>query len=127
MLLSRWVLSSALCVMALAAGAAETSLYDRVKAGMSCEDSQEHGRYCEYKVAGSIDIGIKDVGGEHTVIGFRHSDVDAELYGVFYGGCVAVVPGKGNASPKHRDYGVFISPRNGEVYRTSVECEHSLQ
>ena len=127
MLPSRWALSIVLCLMALAAGAAEKSLYERVKGGMSCEDSQEHGRYCEYKVAGSIDIGIKDVGGENTVIGFRHSDVEAELYAVFYGGCVAVVPGKGNTSAKHRDYGVFISPRSGEVYRTSVECEHSLK
>ena len=114
-------------LVSAALGAAEPSLYDRVKSGTSCEQSESNGRYCEYKVDSVFEIGIKDVGGAHTVVGFRHSNVDAELYAVLYGGCIAIVPGKGNKSAKHRDYGVFISPKTGEVYRASVQCEESLK
>lgn len=114
-------------LLPMLAGAAEPGLYDRVKRGSSCEQSKDAGRYCEFKIDGVVDIGIKDVGGDHTVVGFRHSDVDAELYAVLYGGCIAIVPGKGNTSARHRDYGVFISPRTGEVYRASVACEQSLK
>lgn len=117
-------------LMALAAaalGAAEPTLYERVQAGMSCEQTADSGRYCVYKIDGVFEIGIKDVGGEHTVVGFRHSNVDAELYAVLYGGCVAIVPGKGNKSARQRDYGVFISPTTGEVYRASVQCQQSLK
>jgi hypothetical protein len=109
------------------AGAAAPSLYERVKGAASCEQSEGNGRYCEYKLDGVFEIGIKDVGGEHTVVGFRHSNVDAELYAVLYGGCVAIVPGKSNKTAHHRDYGVFISPKDGMVYRTSVQCEGSLK
>jgi len=113
-------------VATLAAGA-EPSLYERARSGRSCEQSEDAGRYCQFKIDGVVEIGIKDVGGEHTVVGFRHSNVDAELYAVLYGGCIAIVPGQANKSAKRRDYGVFISPRTGEVYRASVQCEESLK
>ncbi len=109
------------------AAAAEPSLYERVKSAVSCEQSEANGRYCEYKLDGVLEIGIKNVGGANTVVGFRHSNVDAELYAVLYGGCIAIVPGKSNKTAHHRDYGVFISPKDGVVYRTSVQCEHSLK
>lgn len=122
---SRRALLVSLLLVPLVPHAAETTLYERVRQGAHCEQS-DSGRYCEYKVDGVVDIGIKDVGGANTVVGFRHSNVDAELYAVMYGGCVAVVPGKGNKSARHRDYGVFISPKTGEVYRASMPCEQSL-
>ncbi len=121
-----WILGMLILAPVIAC-AAEPSLYDRVKGGTSCEQTTDNGRYCEYKIDGAFEIGIKDVGGAHTVVGFRHSNVDAELYAVLYGGCIAIVPGKGNKSAKHRDYGVFISPKTGEVYRASVQCEESLK
>ena len=110
-----------------ALGAAEPTLYDRVRGGTSCEQTADSGRYCAYKIDAIFEIGIKDVGGEHTVVGFRRSNVDAELYAVLYGGCIAIVPGKGNKSAKQRDYAVFISPQTGEVYRASVQCQESLK
>ena len=116
-----------LALASVALGAAEPSLYERVKSGVFCEQSADSGRYCTYKIDAVFEIGIKDVGGEHTVVGFRHSNVDAELYAVLYGGCIAIVPGKGNKSAKQRDYGVFISPNTGEVYRASVQCAESLK
>lgn len=116
-----------LALAAVALGATEPTLYDRVHGGVSCEQTADSGRYCTYKIDAVVEIGIKDVGGEHTVVGFRHSNVDAALYAVLYGGCVAIVPGKGNKSAKQRDYGVFISPKTGEVYRASVQCQESLK
>lgn len=116
-----------LALASTALGAAEPSLYERVKSGVSCEQTADSGRYCEYKIDAVFEIGIKDVGGEHTVVGFRHSNVEAELYAVLYGGCIAIEPAKGNKSAKQRDYGVFISPTTGEVYRASVQCQESLK
>lgn len=116
-----------LSLVPLLAGAAEPSLYERAKSGRSCEQSKDAGRYCEFKIDGVVEIGIKDVGGDNTVVGFHHSNIDAELYAVLYGGCIAIVPGRGNKSTRHRDYGVFISPKTGDVYRASVQCEQTLK
>lgn len=124
---------TATLAMLLAAGSAfaQQSLQDRLVQraieGTKCEEIPNNGRYCTYRFGKVLQIGIKDVGGSDTVVGFHKSNIDSELYAVLYFGCVAVVPG--NTHPKNydRDYGVFISPKTGSVYRTSPECKASLK
>ena len=111
---------------AIAQQSIQERLVQRATDGTKCEEIPNNGRYCTYKFGTTLQIGIKDVGGPDTTVGFHKSNVDSELYAVLYFGCVAVVPG--NAHPKNYDgsYGVFISPKTGNIYRTSPECKASL-
>ena len=96
-------------------------LLNRVLAGMKCEETLNNGRICDYTV-GKLVFSIKDIGGADTVIGFRHSDIEDELYAVMYRGCVAVVPGNAHGPKYNLDYGVHVSPATGNVYATSQAC-----
>lgn len=106
---------------ARAADAQQLLLLNRVLAGMKCEETLNNGRICDY-IVGKLVFSIKDVGGTDTVIGFRHSDIEDELYAVMYFGCVAVVPGKAHPRNYGLDFGVHVSPVTGNVYATSDAC-----
>jgi hypothetical protein len=118
-------------LLATETASAQPSLQDRwvqrAIDGTKCEDIPNNGRYCTYSFGDVLKIGIKDVGGSDTVVGFHKSNIDSELYAVLYFGCVAVVAGKANPKNYDRDYGVFISPKTGNIYRTSPECKASLK
>jgi hypothetical protein len=118
-------------LLASGTASAQQSLQDhwvqRAIEGKKCEDIPNNGRYCTYNFGNVLQIGIKDVGGSDTVVGFHKSNIDSELYAVLYFGCVAVVAGKANPKNFDRDYGVFISPKTGNIYRTSPECKASLK
>ena len=117
----------------LAAGSAfaqqslQDRLFQRAIEATKCEEILNNGRYCTYKFGKVLQIGIKDVGGSDTVIGFHNSNINNELYAVMYFGCVTVVPGHAHARNYDRDYSVFISPKTGNLYRTSSECQASLK
>jgi hypothetical protein len=104
-------------------------LFQRAVEATKCNDfPRPTGRYyCTYKFGKVLQIGIKDVGGSDTVIGFHNSNINNELYAVMYFGCVAVVPGHAHPKNYDLDYGVFISPKTGNIYRTSSECQVSLK
>ena len=104
-------------------------LFQRAIEATKCNDfPRPTGRYyCTYKFGKVLEIGIKDVGGSDTVIGFHNSNINNELYAVMYFGCVAVVPGHAHPRNYDLDYGVFISPKTGNIYRTSSECQVSLK
>lgn len=104
----------------------QEQLLQRAALGTTCKEIPNNGRYCTYKFGDILEIGIKDVGGTDIVIGFHQSDMRKELYAVMYFGCVAVVPGQAHPRNYDRDYGVFISPRTGRIYSTSVECRKTL-
>jgi hypothetical protein len=106
---------------ACAADAQQLQLLNRVLAGTKCEETINNGRICDYLV-GKLVFSIKDVGGTDTVIGFRHSDIQDELYAVMYFGCVAVVPGKAHPRNYNLAFGVHVSPITGNVYATSEAC-----
>ncbi len=110
---------------------AQQSLQDRLVQraieGTKCEEIPNNGRYCTYKFEKVLEIGIKDVGGSDTVVGFQNSNINNELYAVLYFGCVALVPGHAHPKNYGLDYGVFISPKTGNIYRTSSECRASLK
>ncbi|BCB26151.1 hypothetical protein SKTS_10370 [Sulfurimicrobium lacus] len=126
------VITPALALL-LATGSvsAQQSLQDRLVQraieATKCEETPNNGRYCTYKFGKALQIGIKDVGGSDTTVGFHNSNINSELYAVLYFGCVAVVPGHAHPKNYDRDYGVFISPRTGNIYRTSPDCQASLK
>ena len=127
---SAYLIAIAATVAAYVTPASAQSLQDRLFRraldGTTCREVPNNGRYCNYKFGEFLEIGVKDVGGSDTVIGFHRSDIRNELYAVLYFGCVAVVPGQAHTRNYSSDYGVFISPRTGDVYRTSAECRRTL-
>lgn len=94
-----------------------------VVAGAECKQTVNNGLICDYKIEDQLSFSIKDAGGTDTVIGFRQSNINNEFYAVFYFGCVVVVPGHAHLQNYDLDYGVYVSPMNGRVYRTKAECE----
>jgi hypothetical protein len=104
----------------------QEDLYQRAVGSTKCEQIPNNGIYCKYQFGRVLEIGIKDVGGSDTVIGFHNSNIENELYAIMYFGCVAVVPGKAHPKSYGQEYGVHISPRTGHIYRTSPECRESL-
>ena len=115
--------------LAFAQQSLQDRLFQRAIEATKCNDfPRPTGRYyCTYKFGKVLEIGIKDVGGSDTVIGFHNSNINNELYAVMYFGCVAVVPGHAHPRNYDLDYGVFISPKTGNIYRTSSECQASLK
>ena len=104
----------------------QEKLIQRAALGTTCKEIPNNGRSCTYKFGEFLEIGIKDIGGTDTVIGFHHSDMREELYAVMYFGCIAVVPGGAHPRNYDRNYGVFISPTTGRIYSTSAECRKTL-
>ena len=114
------------CALASHAQSSQDLLLQRALKATTCEQVPNNGRYCKYEFGSTLSIGIKDVGGTDTVIGFHNSNIKNELYAVLYFGCVAVVPGEAHPRNYERDYGVHISPKTGLVYKTSRECRSTL-
>jgi hypothetical protein len=104
----------------------QEALLKRAAIGMTCKEIPNNGQYCTYKFGDALEIGIKDVGGADTIIGFHRSDMRSKLYAAMYFGCVAVVPGKAHPRNYERNYGVFISPKTGRIYSTSSECRETF-
>jgi hypothetical protein len=121
----RLLLLAALLAVASSAGAQslQDKLFERVVTGADCKQTINNGLICEYNIGKILSFSIKDAGGSDTVIGFNTSNINAELYAVYYMGCVVVVPGAAHPRNYDRDYGVYISPMNGRVYRTKQECQ----
>ena len=101
----------------------QEQLFAKVVAGADCKQSINNGVLCDYKVGDQLSFSIKDAGGTDTLVGFQHSNINAEFYAVFYFGCVVVVPGQAHPKNYDRDYGVYVSLKNGLVYRTKQECQ----
>lgn len=122
-------LFAAALMLALPAAHAQTNqdvLFQRALKATSCEQIPNNGRYCKYEFGNVLTIGIKDVGGTDTVVGFHNSSIKNELYAVLYFGCIVVVPGYAHPRNYGKEYGVHISPKTGLVYKTSAECRASL-
>lgn len=112
-----------LCTQTAFSQSRQEQLFAKVIAGADCKQSINNGLLCDYKVGDQLSFSIKDAGGTDTIVGFQHSNINAEFYAVFYFGCVVVVPGHAHLKNYDRDYGVYVSPRNGRVYRTKQECQ----
>jgi hypothetical protein len=97
-------------------------LFAKVVGGTTCERTVSNGLVCNYEIGERLSFSIKDAGGSDTVIGFNRSDIAEEFYAVLYFGCMVVVPGHAHARNCDRDYGVYVSPKNGRAYRTRQQC-----
>lgn len=91
----------------------QDQLFARVFSGADCKQIVNNGLVCDCKVGNNLSFSIKDAGGTDTVIGFHYSNVNDEFYAVFYFGCIVVGPGHAHPSNYDRDYGVYVSPKNG--------------
>jgi hypothetical protein len=122
-----WIVAIACSHLALAQGNTSESLqeklFERVVAGADCKQTVNNGVTCDYKVGTKLSFSIKEAGGPGTVVGFRYSNIDEEFYAVYYFDCIVVVPGFAHPRNYDRDYGVYVSPKNGQVYRTRKECQ----
>jgi hypothetical protein len=107
----------------LAAQSLQDDLFLRVISGADCEQTMNNGLICDYTIGNVLSFSIKDAGGTDTVVGFRYSNINEELYAVYYFDCIVVVPGKAHPRNYDRDYAVYVSPKNGRVYRTRQECQ----
>ena len=105
----------------------QETLFQRALQGTKCEQIPNNGRYCKYQFGSVLEVGINNVGGSYTVVGFHNSNIKNELYAVLYFGCIAIVPGEAHPKNYNREYGVFISPTTGLVYQTSAECRATLK
>lgn len=95
-------------------------LMELVKAGKSCS-SERRGLECSYRVGSYFHVSIAALGTAETGIHFRKSDESREIYASFGSmhGCVIVNRMKGvGGFPEF----VFISPKNGKVYESWVDC-----
>ena len=101
----------------------QDQLFARVVAGSDCKQTVNNGLICEYKVGNKLSFSIKDADGTDTVVGFHYSNINDEFYAVYYFDCIVVVPGHAHSRNYDRDYGVYVSPKNGRVYRTRKECQ----
>jgi hypothetical protein len=101
----------------------QDQLFERVVAGANCKQTVNNGLICDYKIGKSLAFSIKDAGGPDTVVGFSHSNINEDFYAVYYFGCIVVVPGHAHPRNYDLDYGVYVSPKNGRVYRTRQECQ----
>jgi hypothetical protein len=105
-----------------AAQSLQDTLFQRVASSANCQQTVKNGLVCEYNIGHTLSVSIKDVGGGDTVVGFGYSNMNEELYAVLYLGCILVVPGSAHPPGYDRNYGVYISPKNGRVYKTRAEC-----
>ena len=101
----------------------QDQLFARVVAGAKCTQTANSSLICEYSIGDKLSFGIKDAGGTDTVVGFHHSNINEEFYAVYYFGCIVVVPGHAHARNYDKEYGAYVSPQNGRVYRTRAECQ----
>ena len=121
----------------LPAWAADTtqSTFDLVLSGKSCKAGSTSAQtiHCDYKVGTGLHFSIDGVGDDDAGITFVRSSFDGDFYATFgvLHGCVIVKRG-GDAREKGplagpggpSDY-AFVSPKNGKVYRTWVECKQA--
>lgn len=117
-----WVVAFAYSHVAVAQSL-QDQLFARVVSGADCKQTVNNGLICDYKVGNKLSFSIKDAGGTDTVVGFHYSNINDEFYAVYYFDCIVVVPGHAHPRNYDRDYGVYVSPKNGLVYRTRQECQ----
>lgn len=103
--------------------ALQDQLFKKVVAGSKCEQTANNGLVCEFTVGDQLSFSIKDAGGADTVVGFRQSNIKSDFYAVLYFGCIVIVPGQAHPRNYDKNYGVYVSPKNGRVYKTKTECQ----
>lgn len=102
------------------------ALFDAVLAGKACQDDEAtQALTCEYKVGTGLHFLIEGLGQPDTGITFLKSSADEDFFASFaiLHGCVIVSRGENGRTPADVLDFVFVSPRNGKVYRSWEECK----
>lgn len=107
----------------LASEIMQENLFKQVASGTECNQVPNNGLYCKYEIGNKLSFSIKDVGGKDTVVGFHYSNINEKLYAVYYFNCIVIVPGHAHPKNYDKNYGIYISPRNGKAYKTKQECQ----
>jgi hypothetical protein len=99
----------------------DRTLLTIINASKKCEDTNT-GIECNYRVGDFFKISIADIGTESSGIHFEKSNSDKPIYASFgiLHGCVIVNRFEG---AKGMPEWVFISPKNGNVYNSWLECK----
>jgi len=98
----------------------DRSLFSIINASKKCAQT-DRGMDCGYEAGNYFKVSIADIGRESAGIHFEKSNSDMPIYASFgiLHGCVIVNHFKGaNGIPEW----VFISPKNGNVYKEWQEC-----
>ena len=100
-------------------------LFDLVVMGASCRQVGSTGTafWCDYSIGDKLKLIVRQESTGVSNIGFKHSDMQDDLYAVMYDGCVAVVPGAGHPRNYDSRYVAYISPVNGRVYKELGDCK----
>jgi hypothetical protein len=101
---------------------AQDQLFARILDGASCKQTAASGLICTYRIGDALSISITDVGGTDTQVSFLRSNANDEFFAALYSGCVMVVPGKAHVRTNDPVTNVYVSPRNGRIYKTVGEC-----
>ena len=102
------------------------ALFDAVLAGKACRDDEStQALTCEYKVGTGLHFLIEGLGQPDTGITFLKSSADDDFFASFaiLHGCVIVSRGERGRTPADVLDFVFVSPKNGKVYRSWEECK----
>ena len=112
-------------VLALSSGGATQggNTYDQVVSGTKCFKNGVGDLECDYRVGQSLHFGVAGVGKPDASIYFYSASFEGDFFAVFglSHGCVIVRPGRGASEVRQLDL-AFVSPRNGQVYRTFELC-----
>jgi hypothetical protein len=79
-------------------------------------------------VGKDLEFSITAAGEDDVGISFLRSNFKGDYYARFgpSHGCIIVAQGESHSSTVARDFGsdyAFVSPKNGQVYRTWLECK----
>ena len=102
---------------------AET-LYQRLSSGVACWQAGES-RHCTYKISDILSIAIARVGEPEALISFPLSNCDKEVCAGMYVDCAVVMVTSAFAAKDAVPPIVYISPRNGFVYKSFDECHRA--
>lgn len=115
----------AICLLFPAAAFAGDTAYDATLKGKKCTESHQQ-ISCEYKVGRDLEFSIDGMGVTDTGVTFAHTNFNGDYYASIgmQHGCVIVKHGK--SSPLFGKDFAFVSPKNGEVYRSWVTCKQGM-
>lgn len=102
---------------------ASDSTYNAVVKGKKCHQNSNQDLECSYRVGETLRIVIAGIGSPNTSITFMKSDFHGDYYGQYgllYGWCIMV------HSVKDPFSFAFISPKNGKVYKSGLECKSGM-
>ena len=102
---------------------AET-LYQRLSSGATCWQAGES-RHCTYKIGDMLSIAITRVGEAGVLTSFPLSNCEKEVCAGMYADCAVVMATQTSPSPGAPTPLVYISPRNGLVYKSFEDCRRA--